>query len=159
MNRERTAKKIVDFQDSAFLRDKKKAQSELTDYFVMKRRQVKGAQLVSAVKASLNKKLLSVNEAKELTEYLADKFDIRQPAIQYTQAGFRSLGAKDPKTTNGKATMISFKKTKRPKDFFLNLFARLQEAVQDNLLEYNGARVLVRDIVDHYPVAQNRLRR
>ncbi len=159
MSMKRKSKKIVNFQDKAFLRDKNKVQDELTDYFAQKNRQVKGAQLVSALKSSLKKRLFSVKEAKELTDYLAGKFDVRQSAIQYTQAGFRSLGTTVSKTTTGKAEMIPIKRSSKSKDFFLSLYTRLQDAVQDNLLEYNGARVLVRDIVDHYPVTRDRLRR
>lgn len=159
MSMRRKTKKVVNFHDKAFLRDKNTAQDELTDYFTEKNRQVKGAQLVSALKISLKKKLFSVKEAKQLADYLAGKFDIRQSAIQYTQTGFHSLGAKTVTTNKGKSAMIPMKKITKPKDFFINLFARLQEAVQENLLEYNGARVVVRDIVDQYPVTRDRLRR
>lgn len=82
--------KIVNLSELVFERDKQKAKEELTDYFVKKDRQVKAAQLVSALKSSLRKRLFSVAEAEKLIGYLAKTFDMRRPAIQYAQAGYLS---------------------------------------------------------------------
>jgi hypothetical protein len=152
--------KIIDMNDLAFARDKKKAGDELKNYFVNKNRQIKAAELVSVLKSSLKKRLFSSSEAKSLVEYLAKKFDIRRPAIQYAQAGYLSPVSQ----ANKRHEVLEIKRsnhrsTAPSEDFFHQLFMRLQSAVQDNLLEYNGARVLVRDIVDHYPVTKDRLNR
>jgi len=156
----RRARKIVNLSDVAFARDKQKVQDELTDYFVKKNRQVQAAELETVLKSSLRKRLFSVKEAKKLTEYLAVKFDIRRPAIQYAQAGFLTPGTKAAQVSVNQKKRVQLKRKKsRPEDYFLTLFMRLQAAVQDNLLDYNGARVLVRETVDYYPVTQDKLRR
>ena len=160
MGNRRKPAKIIDLNDLAFNRDKKKAKEDLKDYFVNKNRQIQSAELVSVLKSSLRKGLFSSAQAKNLVEYLAKKFDIRQPAIQYAQAGYLS-----PVSQAHKKHVYREKKrpirrsTASSEDFFIQLFLRLQAAVHDNLLEYNGARVLVRDFVDHYPVTRDRLKR
>ncbi|BHH81929.1 hypothetical protein [Desulforhopalus sp. 52FAK] len=156
----RKSRKIVNLKDVAFERDMEKAKDELTDYFVKKNRQVKAAQLETAFRSSLRKRLFSVTEAKRLTEYLAIKFDIRRPAIQYAQAGYLAPGATVKNNSNKAEKKVELRQIKRKSEgIFVELFQRLQAAVQDNLLDYNGARVLVRETVDYYPVAQDKLRR
>lgn len=150
--------KITDLSDLAFKRDKEKVDVELRDYFVKKNRQIKAAQLTSAMKSSLKKKVFSCPEAKKITDFLARKFDIRGPAIQYAQAGYlsvsRSQGRSKPETIKPLRSPA-----KRGGDLFHELFLRLQLAVQENLLDYNGARVLVRDVVESYPTSRDSLRR
>jgi hypothetical protein len=152
--------KITHLSDLAFERDKEKAGAELRDYFVKKNRQIKAAQLINAITSSLRKQVFSSSEANKLTDFLSRKFDIRGPAIQYAQAGYLSAC---PKPDIGSAKSIKKTFFKKPKkqgsDLFHHLFLRLQAAVQDNLLEYNGARVLVRDIVTSYPASRDSLRR
>lgn len=156
----RKSRKVVNLKDVAFERDMQKAKDELTDYFVKKNRQVKAAELETALKSSLRKRLFSVTEAKRLTEYLAIKFDIRRPAIQYAQAGYLAPGATIVRNSKNSEKTVKLKRTKiKSEGIFVELFHRLQAAVQDNLLDYNGARVLVRETVDYYPVAQDKLRR
>lgn len=160
MKKESTASKIVNLADVAFKRDEKKAGLEMTEYFVEKHRQIKGAQLVSAIQSSLRKKTFSGTEAQKLTEFLSRTFDIRGPAIQYAQAGYLKPGSsmlQEDKRTHKKKKL--FQKVSSGNDFFHQLFLRLQVAVQENLLDYNGARVLVREIVTSYPTTRESLRR
>ncbi len=160
MGNNKKASKITNLSDLAFERDQKKATVELTDYFVKKNRQIKAAELVSAITRSLRKQVFSSSEAKKLTDFLSRKFDIRGPAIQYAQAGYLSAGTK-PGTGFIKSTKKTvFRKQKNQgSDFFHQLFLRLQSAVQENLLEYNGARVLYRQIVTSYPSSRDSLRK
>ena len=152
--------KIINLSSLAFERDKRKADIELRDYFVEKNRQVKAAQLVTAMKNSLRKQVFSHSEATKFTDFLVRKFDIRRPSIQSVQAGYLS-----PAPTPVEAGENRFekkllkKKTGMGSDIFHQLFLRLQSAVQENLLDYNGARVLVSEIVTSYPTSRNRLRR
>ncbi|MFT5729173.1 MAG: hypothetical protein ACI8PB_003336 [Desulforhopalus sp.] len=162
MGENKKSSKIINLSDLAFERDKKNANVELRDYFVKKNRQIKAAQLISAMKSSLKKEVFSCSEAKQLAGFLARKFDIRGPAIQYAQAGYLSPG---PISNKGLAQTEKNKKTPlrrsvdRGNDLFHELFLRLQSAVQENLLDYNGARVLVRDIVISYPTSRDSLMR
>ncbi|TKB12384.1 hypothetical protein [Desulforhopalus sp. IMCC35007] len=144
---------IVDISELAFNRDKKNAGEELTQYFVQKNRQEKAWQITSAFKHSLRKNIFSKTEAHTLVEFLARKFDIRRAAVQYPQAG-------DSQTVRGANNNISpFKRKKsNDNDIFHQLFIRLQNAVQENLLDYNGARVLAKEVVTCYPTSKDRLR-
>ncbi|MFT5697396.1 MAG: hypothetical protein ACI8ZB_000244 [Desulforhopalus sp.] len=158
MKENKKSSKIVNLSDLAFERDKKEVNKELTDYFVKKNRQVKAAQLISAMKSSLKKKLFSGAEAKKFAALLAIKYDIRGPAIQYAQAGYLSPV---PAVANDDSDLVKKRRIKRKSesggDFFREFFLRLQVAVQENLLDYNGARVLVREIVISYPAAKDSL--
>jgi len=152
--------KITSLSDLAFERDKKKAAVELRDYFVKKNRQIKAAQLVSAINSSLRKQVFSSSEAKKLTDFLSRKFDIRGPAIQYAQAGYLSASTSPSAVITKSIKKAEFRKPKsKGSDLFHQLFLRLQAAVQENLLEYNGARVLVKDIVASYPTSRDSLRK
>lgn len=162
MGESKKSSKIINLSELAFQRDKEKAGAELRDYFVKKNRQIKAAQLISAMKSSLRKEVFSSSEAKKITDFLSRKFDIRAPAIQYAEAGYLS-----PSTSSTQGLPQSVKNQKKPlrrvvnksSDYFHELFLRLQSAVQENLLDYNGARVLVRDVVASYPTARDSLRR
>lgn len=152
--------KVTNISDLALERDKKKAHVELRDYFVKKNRQVKAAQLTSTISRSLRKKAFSSSEAKKLTDYLSRKFDIRGPAIQYAQAGYLSAGSRPSNDSTKQIKKTPFSRLEnRGSDLFHQLFLRLQSAVQENLLEYNGARVLVREIVTNYPGSRDSLRK
>jgi len=160
MGENKKSSKIIHLSDLVFERDKKKADVELRDYFVKKNRQIKAAQLMSAVKSSLKKEVFSCSEAKKLTVFLSSKFDIRAPAIQYAQAGYLSPSTSStqglPKSVK---TAPLRKSVNRGNDLFHELFLRLQSAVEENLLDYNGARLLVRNIVVSYPTSRDSLRR
>ena len=151
--------KIINLSTLAFERDKKNANIELTNYFVQKNRQVKSAQLITAMKSSLSKKVFSHSEANKLTDFLSRKFDIRGPAIQYVQAGYLSPVSTAGKGAGDTKKRLFSKTTRAGGELFHQLFLRLQSAVQENLLDYNGARVLVRDIVTSYPTSRDRLKR
>lgn len=162
MGESKKSSKIIHLSDFAYQRDKEKAGVELRDYFVKKNRQIKAAQLISAMKSSLKKEVFSCSEAKKITDFLSRKFDIRAPAIQYAEAGYLSAS-----TSSAQGLSQSVKNTKKPlkrsvnkgSDYFHELFLRLQSAVQENLLDYNGARVLVRDVVASYPTSRDSLKR
>lgn len=150
--------KIIHLSDLAFQKEKERAGIELRDYFVKKNNQIKAAQLTTAIKSSLKKEVFSSSEANTLTDFLAKKFDIRGPAIQYAQAGYLSGSSAQRETHSAKQKLFK-KPVHRGSDLFHQLFLRLQSAVQENLLDYNGARVLVRDIVQSYPASRESLRR
>lgn len=153
-------KKIVVLAELAFERDKKKLAVELTDYYVDKSRQIKGAQLVSAILRCSREKLISMSEARKLTGFLARTFDIRAPAIQSVHAGFLGQVVSVVNTDSKVVKKISCRRKITPgKDFFQQLFLRLQLAVQENILDYNGARLLVKEIVRNYPTTKNCLHR
>jgi len=162
MRENKKSSKIINLSELAFERDKKNANVELRDYFVKKNRQIKAAQLISAMKSSLNNEVFSCSEAKQLAGFLARKFDIRGPAIQYVQAGYLAPGLRP-----NKGLVQDVKNKKKPlrgsvdrgSDLFHELFLRLQSAVQENLLDYNGACILVRDIVISYPTSRDSLMR
>jgi hypothetical protein len=160
MGENKKSSKIIHLSDLAFERDKKNAGVELRDYFVKKNRQIKAAQLISAMKSSLKKEVFSSSEAKQLAGFLSKKFDIRGPAIQYAQAGYLSPGPTQGLTQSGKNKKTPLRRSvDRGSDLFHELFLRLQSAVQENLLDYNGARILVRDIVISYPTSRDSLMR
>ena len=162
MGERKKSSKIINLSDLAFQRDKEKAGVELRDYFVKKNNQIKAAQLMSAMKSSLKKDLFSCSEAKKITDFISREFDIRAPAIQYAEAGYLSASMSSTQgfsqgVKNNKKPLR--KSVNRGSDFFHDLFLRLQSAVQENLLDYNGARVLVRDVVASYPTTRESLRR
>jgi hypothetical protein len=144
---------IVDISELAFNRDKKNAGEELTQYFVQKNRQEKAWHVTTAFKHSLRKNIFSKAEAHTLIEFLARKFDIRRAAIQYVQAGYLAP-ARDLKDNISRLK----RKNNNDNDIFRQLFIRLQNAVQENLLDYNGARVLAKEVVTCYPTSKDRLR-
>lgn len=158
-NDKKKSPKIITLSTLAFERDKRNATIELKNYFVEKNRQVKTAQLVTAMKSSLRKKVFSHSEANKLTDFLSRKFDIREPAIQYVQAGYLAPVSTANQDAGNTKKRLFRKTTRVGGEFFHQLFLRLQSAVQENLLDYNGARVLVRDIVTSYPKSRGSLRR
>lgn len=160
MGESKKSSKIIHLSDLAFQRDKEKVDVELRDYFVKKNRQIKAAQLISAMKSSLKKEVFSCSEAKKITDFLSRKFDIRAPAIQYAQAGYLSAGTSTTQGLSKSVKPTPLRRTvDRGSDFFHELFLRLQSAVEENLLDYNGARVLVRDVVASYPTSRDSLKR
>lgn len=160
MGENKKSSKIIHLSDLAFQRDKEKADVELRDYFVKKNRQIKAAQLMTAMKSSLRKEVFSCSEAKKIIVFLSRKFDIRAPAIQYAQAGYLSASTSATQGVPKSVKTAPLRRSvNRGSDFFHELFLRLQSAVQENLLDYNGARVLVRDVVESYPTSRDSLRR
>jgi hypothetical protein len=150
---------IVEISELAFKRDKKDAGDELQEYFVQKNRQEKAWHVTNAVKNSLRKNVFSIAEAHTIIEFLARKFDIRRAAIQYPQAGYLSPAGRSQGDVVHKNNIRPLKRKKRKDDdIFHQLFFRLQAAVQENLLDYNGARVLVKEVVTCYPTSKDRLR-
>lgn len=143
---------ILNFSDFALKRDKQIATFEMTDYFVHKSRQEKAWNLITAVKNSLRQDIFSSAEARKITAFLAGQFDIRLPAIEHAEAFSTSIV---PGKSIKKRVRSPFKKrTKEGHELFLQLFLRLQTGVQENLLDYNGARSLVVEIVTRYPKAR-----
>ena len=157
MKKKRSSTTIVNIADFALKRDKEIASLELRDYFVSRNRQEKTWNLINAVKSGLRQNIFSTAEAKKITEFLARKFEIRLPAIEFAQAvhspaihsqSYRSTTQADAlNRSNGGHTL------------FHQLFFRLQAGVQENLLDYNGARSLVGEIVSRYPKARGSLQR
>ena len=145
---------IYDIKKTKFEKDKKKVETELRDYFVHKNRQEKAWTITNAVASNLKQQKFSHAEAQKITEFLAEKFGIRLPAITHTQL-FRQNPT--PLKKNSKNLIV---KLAQKKDIFFNqLFLQLQAAVQDNLLDYHQARSLVCDTVTHYPKIKKHLPR
>lgn len=152
MEKRKKISKVVALSDFALERDKRTATAELRDYFVEKNNQEKLWHLVTALMNSLRTRLFSSDEAEKITAFLARKFDIRPPAIQSFQAGGLLTHTPNVDQTGRKPVWI--KKAGKGDNLFYQLFLRLQAAVQENLLDYNGARSLVRETIFHYPTAK-----
>jgi len=148
---------IYNMSELAFERDKRNAITEMRDYFVQKNRQEKAWNLVTAMMNSLKQNVFSNVEAQKITEFLSKKFDIRRPAIELAQAiCFATIPIK-PKKVN--MNTVRPRRMAGESEISEQLFLRLQAAVQDDLIDYNGARSLVREIIVHYPKAQKYLQR
>lgn len=145
---------IYDIRKPAFEKDKKKVETELRDYYIHKNRQEQAWNITNAVASNLKQKKFSHAEAKKITKFLAAKFGIRLPAIAHTQLFHL---APPTKSKNSKKVLIRLAKKKN--EFFHQLFLQLQNAVQDNLLDYHQARSLVCDTVAHYPKIKKHLPR
>jgi len=148
---------IYNMSELAFERDKRNAITEMRDYFVQKNRQEKAWNLVTAMMNSLKQNVFSNVEAQKITEFLSKKFDIRRPAIELAQTiCFATIPIK-PKKVN--MNTVRPRRMAGESEISEQLFLRLQAAVQDDLIDYNGARSLVREIIVHYPKAQKYLQR
>lgn len=145
----------VNFSEFALKRDKQIASVEMRDYFVSKNRQEKAWQLMTAVINSLRQNIFSTAEAKKITEFLARKFEIRLPMLEYALAVNPSANPHKPNSGNIRSDHRIRQKDERV--LFYQLFIRLQAGVQENLLDYNGACVLVGEIVSRYPKARGSL--
>ena len=148
---------IYNISELALERDKRKAYVETRDYFVKKNRQEKAWHLTTAVMNSLKQKMFSSIEAQRITEFLSKKFEIRRPAIELAQA---ICFATIPDATNRVNIKTGLaRKSGGNNEIADQLFLRIQAAVQDDLLSYNEARSMVREIIVHYPKAQKYLQR
>ena len=157
MKKKSNSTNTVNIAEYALKKDKEKACREMRSYFVTMNRQEKAWHLSNTVKSSLSKNIFSTAEVEKMTKFLADKFGIRQPAMEYAQAVSSSAThcTADGKTTQAD-TII------RPVGenvFFVELYLRLQAGVQENLLDYNGAFALVQEIITRYPKARASLPR
>ena len=148
---------IHNMSELAFERDKRNACAEMKDYFVKKNRQEKAWYLVTAMLNSLKQNVFSSVEAQKITAFLSKKFDIRRPAIQLAQAFCFATMPIEPQKVHIRTARA--RRTWRENEASEQLFLRLQAAVQDGLIDYNGARSLVREIITHYPKAQKSLQR
>lgn len=152
MNNNSNATPIINISEYSLKRDKRIVSMEMKDYFVGRNRQEKAWHLATALKSGFRQNIFSTAEAKKITGFLARKFEIRLPAIEYAQA----LGSSSiPRISNRGKIQGDFKKTVNGgNNLFSELFLRLQVGVQENLLDYNGARTLVEEIVTCYPKAR-----
>lgn len=157
MNNNSNATPIIKILDYYLKRDKRIASEEMKDYFVGRNRQEKAWHLATALKSGFRQNIFSTAEAKKITAFLAGKFEIRLAAIEYAQA----LGSSPiPRISKRGKIRGGFEKpVTGGNNLFSELFLRLQAGVQENLLDYNGARTLVEEIVTRYPKARAILQR
>lgn len=157
MKKKSNSTTTVNIAEYALKRDKEIACREMRAYFVTMNRQEKAWHLSNAVKNSLSKNIFSTAEVQKMTKFLAGKFGIRQPTMEYAQAVSSSTThcAADRKTTQADA----IRGPGGENVFFVELYLRLQAGVQENLLDYNGAFALVHEIITRYPKARASLPR
>lgn len=148
---------VYNMSELAFERDKRNACAEMRDYFFRKNRQEQAWNIITAMMNSLQQRVFSNVEAQRITAFLSKKFDIRRSAIELAQAlCFAAIPIK-PKKVNIRTALA--RRTSEENEISKELFLRLQAAIQDDLIDYNGARSLIREIITHYPKAQKSLQR
>lgn len=145
---------IYDIKQSMLEKEKKKAVTELRDYFIRKYRQENAWSVIHTVEHHLRQKKITSGEARKLTAFLAKKFDVDQPAVEHARMFSPSSVPAERRTNTSPCNMVH-----RQEDMFHHLFLRLQAAVQANILDYNQARSLICETLVHYPTASSALQR
>jgi|GEM_PF-4978404 len=138
---------IFSLKAAALERDKRKFVAELRDYYVDKIRQESGWSIVGAISQRLRKREFSNKEARQLVRFLARNYDIRQTSLQYSTS-FSAAGLKRESVSEKQHP------GKENSGEFHELFMRLQAGVQDKLLSYRDACLLIEESTAGYPLAQ-----
>ncbi len=141
---------IYNIAHASLEREKRKVTAELRDYFVDKTLQERGWALVSTLRQSMQQQQFSRKEARRIVRFLKTSFAIRPAHFEYS----RSLTGGQGPATSVLPVQSSFRGQQDSADFYQD-YLRLQTAVQDKLLSYGDACVLVEDALTAYPNAEN----